>query len=62
MEWDTAAGQCIVEVAGGAVTTLREEPLCYNKPVLVNPSFMVSANPGIAWRRYLEDEQAKASD
>jgi 3'(2'), 5'-bisphosphate nucleotidase len=62
MEWDTAAGQCIVEVAGGTVRTLRGEPLRYNKPVLLNPSFMVSANSGLVWRRYLEDEQEKASD
>jgi len=59
MEWDTAAGQCIVEFAGGTVTTLRGEPLCYNKPVLLNPSFMASASSGFAWRKYLEDDQDK---
>jgi 3'(2'), 5'-bisphosphate nucleotidase len=34
MEWDTAAGQIIVEKAGGEV-----KPLQYNKPVLRNDTF-----------------------
>ena len=39
-QWDTAAGQCVLEVAGGAVTTLAGEPLRYGleRPVL-NPHF-----------------------
>jgi 3'(2'), 5'-bisphosphate nucleotidase len=54
MEWDTAAAQCIVEQAGGQVTTLTQEPLQYNKENLLNPSFMV-ASPATAalWRPYL---------
>jgi 3'(2'), 5'-bisphosphate nucleotidase len=43
MEWDTAAGQCIVEVAGGSVTDLSGNRLRYNKPTLTNPSFLVSS-------------------
>ncbi len=42
MEWDTAAGQAIVEQAGGAV--LRHDtcsPLRYNKSSLLNPWFIV---------------------
>ena len=47
MEWDTAAAQCVVEQAGGRVTTLGNEPLRYNEEDLLNPFFMV-ASPGAA--------------
>lgn len=47
MEWDTAAAQCVVEQAGGRVTTLGNEPLRYNKEDLLNPFFMV-ASPAAA--------------
>jgi len=40
-EWDTAAGQCIVEEAGGSVLDLNGAPLGYNKPDLLNEGFMV---------------------
>ena len=43
MEWDTAAGQCVVEAAGGCVTDLRGEQLRYNKPNLRSPSFLAMA-------------------
>lgn len=42
MEWDTAAAHCIVEEAGGTVTDLEGKPLTYNKPVLLNPGFVVN--------------------
>lgn len=42
MEWDTAAGQAIVEGAGGEVVIANtEELLSYNKEVLLNPWFIV---------------------
>lgn len=41
MEWDTAAAQCVVEQAGGTVTDLDGNPMAYNKPVLLNPGFVV---------------------
>lgn len=42
MEWDTAAGQAIVEQAGGKVLTVEHErPLTYNKENLLNPWFLV---------------------
>lgn len=42
MEWDTAAGQAIVEQAGGRVLRAgSQEPLSYNKENLLNPSFIV---------------------
>ena len=43
MEWDTAAGQAIVENAGGKVYQYdTTEPLVYNKENLLNPWFVVS--------------------
>lgn len=40
-QWDTAAGHCVLEVAGGSVTDLYGEPLSYglDRPVL-NPEFI----------------------
>lgn len=44
MEWDTAAGQAVVEAAGGKVLRHPEmTPLLYNKENLLNPYFLVSA-------------------
>ena len=41
MEWDTAAGQAIVEQAGGEILrTDTGEPLSYNKEALLNPFFI----------------------
>src|SRR4029077_4460776 len=40
MEWDTAAGQAVLEAAGGTVTTLDGAPLRYGKPGFANPDFI----------------------
>ena len=40
MEWDTAAGQAIVEAAGGKVELLNGEKLTYGKKDFINPSFL----------------------
>ena len=40
MEWDTAAGQAILEAAGGCVETLAGVPLTYGKPGLKNDGFL----------------------
>jgi 3'(2'), 5'-bisphosphate nucleotidase len=40
MEWDTAAGQAILEAAGGRVETLVGTPLRYGKPGLKNDGFL----------------------
>ncbi|WP_029898228.1 3'(2'),5'-bisphosphate nucleotidase CysQ [Desulfohalovibrio reitneri] len=40
MEWDTAAGQAVLEGAGGSMTTLDGEPFIYNKESLKNPGFI----------------------
>jgi 3'(2'), 5'-bisphosphate nucleotidase len=45
MEWDTAAGQAVLEAAGGAVTTLDGAPFRYGKPGFRNPGFMASGRP-----------------
>jgi len=40
MEWDTAAGQAVLEAAGGSVRTLDGAPLRYGKPGFRNPHFI----------------------
>jgi 3'(2'), 5'-bisphosphate nucleotidase len=41
MEWDTAAGQAIVENAGGRVLKAdSRQPVTYNKENLINPWFI----------------------
>ncbi|MBM3492317.1 MAG: 3'(2'),5'-bisphosphate nucleotidase CysQ [Alphaproteobacteria bacterium] len=40
MEWDIAAGQAVLEAAGGSVTTLDGRPLRYGKPGFENPHFV----------------------
>lgn len=40
MEWDTAAGQAIVEAAGGKVLDVHRQRFAYNKPSLTNSSFL----------------------
>jgi 3'(2'), 5'-bisphosphate nucleotidase len=40
MEWDTAAGQAVLEAAGGRVETVDGEPLRYGKSGFRNPHFI----------------------
>ncbi|MGE5269353.1 MAG: 3'(2'),5'-bisphosphate nucleotidase CysQ [Thiohalocapsa sp.] len=48
MEWDTAAGQAVLEAAGGHVLGLDSTPLSYGKPGLKNDGFFAwGAKP--AW-------------
>ncbi|MGG4169875.1 3'(2'),5'-bisphosphate nucleotidase CysQ [Rossellomorea vietnamensis] len=50
MEWDTAAGQIIVEEAGGLVINYDTgTPLFYNKKDLKNPSFLCGINKVIGY-------------
>ena len=52
-EWDTAAAQCIVETAGGAITDLQGRPLIYNaKSSLVNPFFLAFGDKARDWTRF----------
>lgn len=39
-EWDTAAGQAVLEAAGGEVLTWEGVPLAYGKPGFRNPGFL----------------------
>ena len=39
-EWDTAAGQGVLEAAGGEVVTTDDRPLLYGKPRFSNPHFI----------------------
>lgn len=43
-EWDTAAGQAILEASGGSLTTLDGSPLRYGKEKFLNPGFIARAN------------------
>ena len=55
-EWDTAAAQCVLEAAGGAVLTLDGQPLRYNhKESLLNPDFIALGDAGLPWRDWLRD-------
>lgn len=47
-EWDTAAGQAIVERAGGAVVEGSLKPLGYNKPTLKNSTYLCAASLTLA--------------
>lgn len=48
--WDTAAGQCIVEEAGGQLVDQNLEPLKYNdREELLNPPFVACAQLEDAW-------------
>ena len=52
-EWDTAAGQAILECAGGAVLALDGQPLRYGKPSTENPFFIACGDPSHDWLQYL---------
>ena len=53
-EWDTAAGQCVLEQAGGGVTRLDGSALRYNtKESLLNPDFLAFGDASADWARLL---------
>jgi 3'(2'), 5'-bisphosphate nucleotidase len=53
-EWDTAAAQCVLEEAGGAVIDLQGNPLRYNrKESLLNPEFIACGDRGVDWAALL---------
>jgi 3'(2'), 5'-bisphosphate nucleotidase len=50
-EWDTAAGQCLIEATGGAVLALDGQPLRYNaRDTLLNPEFFAASDAAQAAR------------
>ena len=49
-EWDTAAGQCVLEQAGGAVQRMDGSTLKYNtKDSLLNPDFLACGDAAVDW-------------
>ncbi|WP_337244176.1 3'(2'),5'-bisphosphate nucleotidase CysQ [Luteimonas sp. gir] len=53
-EWDTAAGQAILEAAGGAVLAPDGRPFRYNqRPTLLNGDFIALGDPDLPWRTWL---------
>lgn len=55
-EWDTAAGQAVLEAAGGRVTDLDGSPLRYNKgEQVLNPHFIAYGARDRDWCHLLRD-------
>jgi 3'(2'), 5'-bisphosphate nucleotidase len=53
-EWDTAAGHCILEAAGGAVVDLQGLAIRYNtKEDIFNPGFIATGDLGSLLKRLL---------
>jgi 3'(2'), 5'-bisphosphate nucleotidase len=53
-EWDTAAGQCVLEQAGGAVLDFDGRPLRYNtRDSLINPDFFAIGDREADWSALL---------
>ncbi|MCL7715705.1 3'(2'),5'-bisphosphate nucleotidase CysQ [Stenotrophomonas mori] len=54
-EWDTAAGQCVLEAAGGAVLAADSGvPFRYNqRPRLLNGDFVALGDASLPWRDWL---------
>jgi 3'(2'), 5'-bisphosphate nucleotidase len=53
-EWDTAAGQCILEAAGGVVIDPKGRPLRYNqRDTVLNGDFLALGDPDLPWRSWM---------
>ena len=53
-EWDTAAAQAVLEIAGGQLTDLDGAPMRYNtKADILNPYFLAFGDRGRDWCAYL---------
>ncbi|WP_272914618.1 3'(2'),5'-bisphosphate nucleotidase CysQ [Stenotrophomonas panacihumi] len=54
-EWDTAAGQCVLEAAGGQVLAAHSgKPFRYNqRDTLLNGDFMALGDPALPWREWI---------
>lgn len=53
MEWDVAAAQCVVEQAGGQLVTLDGNAMVFNRPDLLNPSFLACYGEADRWLKLL---------
>ena len=53
-EWDTAAGQVVLEAAGGLVVDSKGRPLRYNqRETLLNGDFLAVGDPQLPWRAWM---------
>lgn len=53
-EWDTAAAQCVLEAAGGAVIAPDGRAFRYNqRPTLLNGDFLALGDPELPWKSWL---------
>jgi len=54
-EWDTAAGQCVLEAAGGALLAADSgQPFHYNqRPHLLNGDFVALGDASLPWRDWV---------
>ena len=53
-EWDTAAGQCVLEGAGGAVLDPQGRPFRYNqRERILNGDFIALGDVALPWREWL---------
>jgi 3'(2'), 5'-bisphosphate nucleotidase len=51
-EWDTAAAQCVLDEAGGAVLDLQGQPFRYNRgESLLNPEFVAVGDASVDWAK-----------
>lgn len=56
-EWDTAAGHCILQEAGGDIVDETDSALRYNtKESLLNPLFFAASGSPHHWAGYLQDK------
>jgi len=53
-EWDTAAGQCVLEAAGGIVVDPKGRPLRYNqRDTVLNGDFLALGDPNLPWKEWV---------
>jgi 3'(2'), 5'-bisphosphate nucleotidase len=53
-EWDTAAGQCVLEGAGGALVDPQGRPFRYNqRDTVLNGDFIAVGDPALPWPKWL---------
>ncbi|MCW4456221.1 3'(2'),5'-bisphosphate nucleotidase CysQ [Flavobacterium sp. MXW15] len=62
-EWDTAAGQCVLQAAGGALLAADTgKPFRYNRrESLLNGDFVALGDPSLPWRDWLDTPQSRPS-
>lgn len=48
-EWDIAAAHCVLQAAGGRLTTVHGGPIRYNKEDILNPWFVAAGESDFDW-------------